>query len=271
MHSAPTPASIQNSPCHPVKSTSRPPSNGPAAAPTAAAAPHKDTARSCASPSLATERRLSPQARMVAPAAPWMTRPAITIPPDPASAIITQDATNSRSPSWKTRLRPNTSPSEPEVTMTAAPTNEYPVTAHCRVSTEVPVSAEMAGSRMLTADVFAFTTSVEMQVTVSTPPALLPTCATSLIRVPSVTCPDSGAHAATLGRGRAAALTRYGRVPSRPRRCAGRRWAESLTGPRRPAPARTGTSPGHRRGRGCRSTPGPRARLRAGRRGVRTR
>ena len=124
MQSTATPASIQNSPCHPVTSTSTPPSNGPAAAPTAAAAPHSDTARSCASPSLATDSRLSPHARMVAPAAPWMTRPAITIPPDPASAIITHDPTNSSRPSWKTRLRPKTSPSEPEVTITAAPTSE---------------------------------------------------------------------------------------------------------------------------------------------------
>ena len=68
-----TPASIQNSPCHPVMSTSTPPSSGPAAAPTAAAAPHSDTARSCASPLLATDSRLRPQARIVAPAAPWMT------------------------------------------------------------------------------------------------------------------------------------------------------------------------------------------------------
>ena len=45
-----TPASIQNRPCQPVTSTSTPPSSGPAAAPTAAAAPHSDTARSCASP-----------------------------------------------------------------------------------------------------------------------------------------------------------------------------------------------------------------------------
>ncbi len=67
------------------------------------------------------------------------------------------------------------------MTITAAPTSEYPVTAHCRVSTEVPVSAEMAGKRMLTADVLAFTTSVEMQVTTSTAPAFVPFCATSLM------------------------------------------------------------------------------------------
>ena len=34
------------------------------------------------------------------------------------------------------------------------------------------MSSEIAGSRMLTADVFAFTISVEMQVAASTPPAL---------------------------------------------------------------------------------------------------
>jgi hypothetical protein len=38
------------------------------------------------------------------------------------------------------------------------------------VVTEVPVSSEMAESRMLTAEVLAFTTSVEMQVAASTPP-----------------------------------------------------------------------------------------------------
>jgi hypothetical protein len=70
MHTRATPASIQNRPCHPVISTKTPPSKGPAAAPTAAAAPHKDTARSCAWPVLATESRLSPHAKIVDPAAP---------------------------------------------------------------------------------------------------------------------------------------------------------------------------------------------------------
>ena len=46
MHTTPTTASTQKSPCQPVTSTSTPPSSGPAAAPTAAAAPHSDTARS---------------------------------------------------------------------------------------------------------------------------------------------------------------------------------------------------------------------------------
>ena len=45
------------------------------------------------------------------------------------------------------------------------------MTAHCRVSTEVPVSALMAGSRMLTAEVLALTTSVDRQVAARTPPA----------------------------------------------------------------------------------------------------
>ena len=40
------------------------------------------------------------------------------------SAISTHDTTNSSRPSWKTRLRPKTSPSEPEVMITAAPTSE---------------------------------------------------------------------------------------------------------------------------------------------------
>ena len=124
MHSTATPASIQNKPCHPVMSTKTPPTRGPAAAPTAAAAPHNDTALNCAWPVLATESRLSPQARIVAPAAPWIMRPAITTPPVLASAISTQETTNSARPSWKTRFRPKTSPSEPEVTMTAAPTSE---------------------------------------------------------------------------------------------------------------------------------------------------
>ena len=46
------------------------------------------------------------------------------------------------------------------------------MTAHCRVSTDMPVSWLIAGSRMLTADVFALTTSVERQVAASTPPVL---------------------------------------------------------------------------------------------------
>ena len=73
---------------------------------------------------LATESRLSPHARIVAPAAPWIMRPAITTPPVLDSAIKTQETTNSARPSWKTRFRPNTSPRAPEVTITAAPTSE---------------------------------------------------------------------------------------------------------------------------------------------------
>ena len=45
------------------------------------------------------------------------------------------------------------------------------MTAHWSVVTDMPVSSLMAGSRMLTAEVFAFTTSVEMQAAARTPPA----------------------------------------------------------------------------------------------------
>ena len=44
------------------------------------------------------------------------------------------------------------------------------MTAHCSVVTDMPVSSLMAGSRMLTAEVLAFTTNVERQVAASTPP-----------------------------------------------------------------------------------------------------
>ena len=60
----------------------------------------------------------------------------------------THEATNSANPSWNTFRRPKTSPKDPEVTITAAPIREYPVTAHCRVSTDIPVSSLMAGSRL---------------------------------------------------------------------------------------------------------------------------
>jgi hypothetical protein len=53
-----------------------------------------------------------------------MTRPAMTIPPVVESAISTQEATKSSRPSWKIFFRPKTSPSEPEVTITAAPIKE---------------------------------------------------------------------------------------------------------------------------------------------------
>ena len=124
MQTTATPASSQKSPCQPVSSTKTPPSSGPAAAPTAAAAPHRDTARSWACPLLATDSRLRPHARIVAPAAPWMRRPAITMPPVVDSAISTHDTTNSSSPSWKIRFRPKTSPRDPDVMITAAPTSE---------------------------------------------------------------------------------------------------------------------------------------------------
>jgi hypothetical protein len=51
----------------------------------------------------------------------------------------------------------------------------------------------MAGSKMLTAEVLAFTTSVEMQVAASTPPARLLIWATSSIRHPPVTDPRAWA------------------------------------------------------------------------------
>jgi len=73
---------------------------------------------------LATESRLSPQARIVDPAAPWIIRPAMTMPPLDANAMSTHDATKSSSPSWKIRLRPKTSPSDPALMITAAPTSE---------------------------------------------------------------------------------------------------------------------------------------------------
>ena len=78
MHTAATPASTQNSPCQVVSSTRTPPSSGPAAAPTPAAAPQSETARSLPSSGVPTVSRLSPHARIVAPEAPWMQRPAMT-------------------------------------------------------------------------------------------------------------------------------------------------------------------------------------------------
>ena len=65
-----------------------------------------------------------PQARIVEPAAPWIIRPAITPAPLVDSAISTHEATNSTRPPRNTLRRPNTSPSAPDVTITAAPTSE---------------------------------------------------------------------------------------------------------------------------------------------------
>ncbi len=70
MHATAIAASIQNSPCQPVNSLSTPPSTGPAAAPAAAAAPQRATARIRAAPEDATDSKLNPQAKIVAPAAP---------------------------------------------------------------------------------------------------------------------------------------------------------------------------------------------------------
>jgi hypothetical protein len=53
--------------------------------------------------------------------------------------------------------------------MTAAPTREYAVTAHCSVATDEPTSRLMAGSRMLTAEVLALTTRVDTHVASMTP------------------------------------------------------------------------------------------------------
>ena len=118
------PASIQNSPCQPVESTSIPPISGPAAAPKADAAPHSVIAFICPWPLAATDSRLIPQARIVAPEAPWIMRPPTTPAAPVESAISTQEAMNSASPARNTLRRPSTSPSAPEVTITAAPTSE---------------------------------------------------------------------------------------------------------------------------------------------------
>ena len=123
MHAAAIAASIQNSPCQPVESTRIPPTSGPSAAPAADAAPHNVIAFIWAAPDAATESRLMPQARIVEPAAPWIIRPMITPAPCCESAMSTHDATNRTRPPVKMRRRPNTSPSAPEVTITAAPTS----------------------------------------------------------------------------------------------------------------------------------------------------
>ena len=80
-------------------------------------------ARIWPAPEEATERRLIPHARIVEPAAPWIIRPPMIPPAPDESAMSTQDATKSASPARKMRRRPSTSPSAPEVTMTAAPTS----------------------------------------------------------------------------------------------------------------------------------------------------
>src|SRR4051812_19377214 len=123
-HAAAMAASIQNKPCQPVVSTSTPPSSGPSAPPAADAAPHSVIAFICAEPDEATDSRLMPQARIVAPDAPWIMRPATTPVPLVESAMNAHEATNSSRPAMNTLRRPSTSPSAPEVTMTAAPTSE---------------------------------------------------------------------------------------------------------------------------------------------------
>ena len=122
-HAAATAASIQNRVCQPLRSTSRPPRSGPAAAPAAEAAPQIVIARICAAPDEATDSRLIPQARIVEPAAPWIMRPTMIPVPLSDSAMKTQEAMKSARPPRNTRRRPRTSPSAPEVTITAAPTS----------------------------------------------------------------------------------------------------------------------------------------------------
>jgi hypothetical protein len=117
-------ASIQNRPSHPVESTSKPPTRGPAAAPTADAAPQSDTARIRSVPDEATVSKLSPEARIVEPAAPWIIRPPITPAELSDSAISTHETMKSPSPPRNTLRRPKTSPRAPDVTMHAAPTRE---------------------------------------------------------------------------------------------------------------------------------------------------
>src|SRR4051794_10410481 len=117
-------ASIQNRPCQPVVSTSTPPTSGPAAPPPAEAAPQSVIAFSWPAPEEATDSRLIPQARIAAPDAPWIIRPPTTPAALVESAISAQEAMNSARPARNTLRRPSTSPSAPDVTITAAPTSE---------------------------------------------------------------------------------------------------------------------------------------------------
>ena len=61
--------------------------------------------------------------------------------------------------------------------MQATPTRRYPVTAHCSTLTGVPTSSLISGSRIVTAEVLAFTISVEMHATSITPSGVLGTAA----------------------------------------------------------------------------------------------
>ena len=124
MHTTAIAASIQNRPCQPVVSTSTPPTSGPSAPPAADAAPHNVTAFIWDGPDAATDSRLMPQARIVAPEAPWIMRPPTTPAALVDSAINAHEPMNSASPARNTLRRPSTSPSAPEVTITAAPTSE---------------------------------------------------------------------------------------------------------------------------------------------------
>ena len=72
--------------------------SGPMAAPAAEAAPQSVIARICPLPEEATDRRLIPQARIVAPAAPWIRRPTMIPAPLVDSAISTHEAMKSSEP-----------------------------------------------------------------------------------------------------------------------------------------------------------------------------
>ena len=105
-HASAIAASIQNRPCQPVVSTSTPPTSGPRAPPPADAAPHSVIAFSCPAPDEATDSRLMPQARIVAPDAPWIIRPPTTPAAPVESAISAHEAMNSASPPRNTLRRP---------------------------------------------------------------------------------------------------------------------------------------------------------------------
>src|SRR3954465_1934365 len=107
MQAAAIAASIQNRPCQPVVSTSTPPTSGPSAAPAADAAPHSVIAFICPAPDAATDNRLIPQARIVAPEAPWIMRPPTTPAAPVESAISAHEATNRKRPPRNTLRRPN--------------------------------------------------------------------------------------------------------------------------------------------------------------------
>ncbi len=107
---------IQNTPCHPTVSVSRPPATGPTAVLSPNTDPHTPTARARSRGSVITLTTIArATGESIEAPTPWTARAVTSIPAVGARAQARDAAAKMTSPVQNTRRRPNRSARAPEV------------------------------------------------------------------------------------------------------------------------------------------------------------